>query len=432
MSNQDYIKPKWLVDLESQSWQTEMVASGLAIVGSLALGPLLISFSENLIPYFSDHTLRNLEAVFTYLFNAQTIMVMCFIMHLSLRILWAGFLGLSSVYPRGINSEKKIIYAESLIKQVKKEFPDLSAYSIKLDKVCSIIFSIICALLMLLVSIAVWITLFIVVSNLLREWLNPEVYTLIGKLFAVLALGFLIFALLITTGPLKNNSWAKKFAYPTNQIMSKILFLISYEPISYIMWTLRTNSNMGKFFMVPTLFIMIVAFLTVTYYKPYLDNFSPHDYYYVNHDSHENKFYNYDDELDKTRRLAISIQSRVIKENHLEIFIPILKREQLFRDKICGETPHDKKLNKRQRKLNRAKYLTECAPNAYTISIDSTTYQKIEYTYSKHANRQEEGFRAYLDIEQLAKGNHILKIQTLYSFEDEKPAIRHIPFYKSH
>ncbi len=432
MSEQNYNKPQWLLDLENQSWQTEMVASGLAIVGSISLGPILKSLSENLIPLFTDYTLQNLEAVFLYLFNAQLIMVLCFIMHLSLRILWAGFLGLSSVYQNGISTENNLIYSSLFIGKLKDEFPDLSAYSMKLDKICSIIFSVICALLMILISLSFWIVVFIIASNWLRTILDPNLFAVLGKIILYCLLIFLAFAYLVTSGPLKNKSLGKKHGYLTNQILSKGLFLIAYQPIGYIMWTLRTNANMKKFYIIPFALLIPIGILTALQYDAYLDNFSARDFYYQNQNSFENKGYNYEDELNEGRRLAISIQSRVIEENHLEVFIPILKREQRFRDTICGSYTKNKEFSKRENRANKIQYYTNCAENYYQVKIDTIAYPDIKYSYSKHPNRDEKGLRFYVDIQSLPKGEHILYVQTSYAYEKEKGALRQIPFYKSH
>ena len=47
-------KPDWLTALESQSWQAELIASGLAIVGSLSLGPYIDSFTDIILALFGD------------------------------------------------------------------------------------------------------------------------------------------------------------------------------------------------------------------------------------------------------------------------------------------------------------------------------------------------------------------------------------------
>ncbi len=432
MEVKNYNKPQWLIELENQSWQTEMVASGLAIVGSISLGPLLKTLSENLIPLFADSTLKNLDAVFLYLFNAQIIMVMCFILHLSLRILWAGFLGLGSVYKDGISTKKNLTYSSSFVSNLKKEFSDLAQYSMKLDKVCSVIFSVICALLMILISLSFWILVLILVSNGLKSILKPEVYAVFTRIFAYLILVFFLFAMLVTSGPLKDKKIGRKYGYKTNQVLSKILFLIAYEPIGYIMWTLRTNANMRRFYVIPFALLVPMGILTALQYDAYLDNFSAKDFYYQNQTIYDHKNYNYEDELHEDRRLAISIQSRVIDQNHLEVFIPILQREQRFRDTLCGLYIPNKDLPKRERKSAKAKYYIDCAENYYQFKIDTTAYNDIQYSYSKHPNKQEKGLQLYLDIETLPKGEHVLYVQTPYTYKNEKGALRQIPFYKSH
>ena len=58
--NQDTQKTKleWLEVLESQSWQAELIASGLAIYGSLSLEKYLVQMIGWSMLHFDDYTLK--------------------------------------------------------------------------------------------------------------------------------------------------------------------------------------------------------------------------------------------------------------------------------------------------------------------------------------------------------------------------------------
>ena len=46
MENQPINKPDWLVNLEQESWQAELIISGLAILGALQLPGLIDRFGQ--------------------------------------------------------------------------------------------------------------------------------------------------------------------------------------------------------------------------------------------------------------------------------------------------------------------------------------------------------------------------------------------------
>ena len=106
-------KPEWLQALEAQSWQAELIASGLAIYGSLSMGVYLDGLAEWAVLRFNDRVLDITYFLLLYIYSAHAILVISFITHLALRILWAGILGLSSVFPGGINMETKTFYSLS-------------------------------------------------------------------------------------------------------------------------------------------------------------------------------------------------------------------------------------------------------------------------------------------------------------------------------
>ena len=115
-------KPKWLRALETQSWQAELVISGLAIFGSLQLPSLLNNLVDYCLFNFSEEYMEVFFFLFIYPYFAATILIFSFIAHLILRALWIGMLGLVSVYPNGINPDQDF-FSKDYMKKFLKEYP---------------------------------------------------------------------------------------------------------------------------------------------------------------------------------------------------------------------------------------------------------------------------------------------------------------------
>ncbi len=425
--NQNKMKPDWLTALESQSWQAELIASGLAIVGSLSLGPLINSFSDNLLVLFDDSILAKLKYVMIYINMAYTILVISFIGHLILRIVWAGFLGLSSVYPKGINTEKESIYTKSFLKKLKQEFPDISSYSIKLDNTCSVIFSQLCSIVIILLSVTFWICLYIIFYEILKSVFSPIVvkYILIslGSIFVI----FMTLLSVLTTGPKKQSAFAEKYSYNLNRIFSKIMFFVAYKSLFYMIWTIRTNINTKRFIFGMILIIFPTTIITTINSGDKLDLFSSKSYHKLNSQISDANSNNYTDELSGRRILRPTIQSREISSNYLKIFIPRIKRDEKLKKVLCGKFDIKEEDDQNSKNI----FENNCLNKYYQISIDDFQYTDIDFQLTKHPNKNEKGYLAYLPLDSISSGQHVLQLTTAYKNKANEKSVRLIPFYKN-
>lgn len=423
-------KPEWLKSLEDQSWQAELIASGLAILGSIALGGYLESLAEWVIPLFNDRVLGMLMNVFMYLFIAQTILVVCFIGHLVLRIIWAAFLGLSSVYPNGINDEDDSKYAPFFLKKIKEDFPSISSYTLVLDNYCSIIFSILCCIVLMLLGMSFWFCVLIVLSELLSLFVNPEVATIIGYVFLAIFILFAIFIFLLTTGPFKESDLAKKYAYSWNKKSSKILYFTGYKTYSYLFWTIITNVKIKNLGLIGFLIGNVSAAMMFLVREPIINNFSARSYARQNSIASYADQNNYADQLDCYKILKPIIQSREIDENYIKLFIPKMQRDAAYKNELCGTYKANKELGRRERRQEEEAVDVACVQQYYQLSIDDVSYQNPNFQFVRHEHSNEKGYLAYLRIDSIPSGTHLLKIETGYKNEDGKKAVRVLPFYK--
>jgi len=79
-------KPLWLEALEKQSWQAELIVSGLVIYGSISAGPWIDKGVIYMSTIFSDRILDFMSLLLTYIYLIYALIIVCFISHLVLRI----------------------------------------------------------------------------------------------------------------------------------------------------------------------------------------------------------------------------------------------------------------------------------------------------------------------------------------------------------
>lgn len=131
----------WLKDLGEQSWQAELVISGLVITGLFQMPDLFIKWVETAIIQSGEieYTFLNLASIF-FLVGIDCLIIF-FGIHLLFRGIWIALLGLNSVYPNGIDVLSKNGMGEKHWQKEKEKYPNLTAYNIELDANCSLLFS---------------------------------------------------------------------------------------------------------------------------------------------------------------------------------------------------------------------------------------------------------------------------------------------------
>ena len=176
---EDQIK-QWLKKLERESWQLELLVSAFTIF-------LLVAASENF---------QKVVEAFTYEYSESTGMVQSFlyltllsiwvltaflIIHLLLRGFWIGTIGLRSVNP-SINL-KTLNYSDFFEKKFEKKLIGLDSLVIRLDEICSVIFSVSFLIIFSIISFGLYLVFLGFINalfNLSFEYMPENFYEAIG------------------------------------------------------------------------------------------------------------------------------------------------------------------------------------------------------------------------------------------------------------
>ncbi|WFO17818.1 hypothetical protein M601_009480 [Cellulophaga baltica 4] len=137
--NNDYRSPsfkRWLDKLQQESWQLELIISGFAIYALiLAYEPISINISEAMN---SQQTIKMI--LWFIVFISWAIFIFNLTLHIVLRGLWIGALGLR--YVSGDIDYHKLNYSKKFTKHLKKRVGTFDRYIARLEKYCSILFAI--------------------------------------------------------------------------------------------------------------------------------------------------------------------------------------------------------------------------------------------------------------------------------------------------
>ena len=143
--------PQWLIDVQNKSWEPEILISGITLTFIFILSKHVYNFFGMLV---QDYAVSVGLAFGSYILSifVFTGLKIILVIHLILRGLWTGFVGLSYVFPDGVNKDRM----SSKMRQVQFDKPE--KFVIKLEEVCSLLFSFIFSSVTLILSFALlWI-----------------------------------------------------------------------------------------------------------------------------------------------------------------------------------------------------------------------------------------------------------------------------------
>ena len=428
---------KWLEGVKSNSWESEILIVGFVLIILLQTKDIFPLLIDNMTTFNSlnngVYSLANkliIPFLLEIIYIANLILVVNLSFYLLIRGLWVGIIGLSSVFPDGVDINK-LNYNQLFTNQLFKY--DLDTYSHRVDYICSSIFSISFLFIMVLLSVGFFIIetiiLILFIDYITEPLLYSELYFFqllpdfirrvisyamgisLGLFFV---LGFIYIIDFILLSPLKLIK-NKYFGIIYNSLNR--LFRITFIIFIYEMVYLTFVSNLKKRYIY--LFVFLVVSLTSLIARwEFMDNS-----FYDTHSSQ--KFFklnfNYENLLENSIMLNENremknkgpiIQSDIINESFIRLFIPYESNyDAYFKNCIDDSLTIDE--------MNRDKFLV-CVDKFFLVSIDDDAVLNLDYTYFTHYIENRKGFNTIFLTDGLSKGNHILKIKSPVFYEEFK------------
>lgn len=416
----NYNKPafkKLLEKLQEESWQLELLISGFAIFGLFsAYDPLYITTIEaenNGVLHTFIISLVGLYSCVILLFNL--------LLHVLLRGLWIGALGLR--YVSGDIDYEQLNYSEKFTKYLKKRVGSFDRYIARLENYCSIIF----AVSFLLIFYVLALTFTIITIVLIAEYIidNENLPGWLSKALGIPLMIFISFGMFltfidfITQGWLKKKKWISKIYFPFYWLYSFITLSFLYRPIVYNF----LDNKFGKRLSL----ILFPIFILVIMLSSLNNNFSN---YFNNRNkttSYITSDNNYIDLVDKNDKLFIddaAIQSKIITDNYINVYIKLSEsiEDNIFKfnkglkpdkdargltsDVVIGYNNGKNEWGNNKKRLDsiRQDYV-KTFNELYYVEIDS-----LPFTSDFVVNKNKLGFETYLPTQSLSSGKHILKV----------------------
>lgn len=435
--SQDYNNPafkKLLSKLQEESWQLELLISGFAIFGLFTVFPHLresLSEAEN-----NQQMYKFVISLIGYISCA--ILIFNLLLHVLLRGLWIGALGLR--YVSGDIDYDSLKYSKRFTKYLKKRVGSFDKYIGTLENYCSVIFAISFLLIFYVLAIALTILTITLIATQLIE--NDNLPTWISRgigIFAVVFIGvgmLVTFFDFITLGLLKKNKWISAIYFPIYWVFSFVTLSFLYRPLVYNF----LDNKFGKRLSLALFpFYILITFATSLKYN--VSNYFRTD---INSSDIVANNNNYEDLLTVDNSIIdeVAIQSKVISDNYVKVFMQFSDNieNNVFRFNSSLKPEHDSRglssdvtfgnnfQSSRKTDSLRRVYL-KTFNSIYSVRIDTIDYDS-EFIIAKN-KKGDLGFETYVSTKNLTDGKHILRVNRLRIRKGDttKWSVSRIPFW---
>ncbi len=433
--NKNLLK-KLLDRLQEDSWQLELLVSGFTIFGLFsALGPVENIFRKALV---EDNVLKD---VYQAVLVAILILIFNLIMHVIIRSLWIGALGLR--YVSGEIEIEKLKYSKRFTSYLNKKIGSFDNYIEKLEKLCSVIFAISFLLIFYFFAIIILEYLINFIGSL--DLGNASIlfrifqYTIEILLLIGTALTFLDY---LTQGLLKKNKWIASFYFPFYWVFSYLTLSFLYRPLYYNL----IDNKFGR----RVSFMLLPFYLTVLF----ISNMYKEQSGFISYNSLTSNAItansrNYEDLVEKNGLFisVLTIQSKIITEPYIKVKIPLsdaiegsilefndsLKRDQ---DKHRYKSHMDifgKSIGSTFKGNTDSLHLAfmKTFQKVYSLKIDSIPCKSDFVIVNENDDRNLViSFETYIGTNNLSEGKHVLVFSMhKHPNSDSLVPIKEIPFW---
>jgi hypothetical protein len=412
----------WLQRVQEQSWEPEILISGIVLFALLQIPPLIkdvnVYLDVNSILIFSngnvDDTLASLLLAATYW------LIIGFSTHLIGRSIWAAFVGLSYVYVDGVRMDR-LRYPDNF-KRVIDRTADYKALIIQLEKFCSSVFAASFLIFMCTVGafffiawLGVGIFAYLEFGGeiwLVDDFLNP-VLQVVGILYLVDFIGL---------GIVKRIPYLNRIYFPLYRVMSFLTLSPLYRSIYY---GFVTNHKWWKVTIAMFIFcagtaVMVSSILQDT------NLFDSTELTTVGGDKVISSLH-YSDLANGATSKRLILESDIIDRNVAKLLL--VHGSEYEKNYILKQCNYDVAIE--QENIRYDSLVFACLENFILLELDGE-YIYPDYFYTEDLRLDRRGLLTYLDLSKYARGMHELRLYYLLEKENGMDTINvaDVEFFK--
>ncbi len=413
--------PKWLKRLEKESWQAELLISGLALYGTLYLPEFVYILSDTLIDRLPvKYYLAGYAISFFYLFGIS-ILTTFFIIHFIIRAYWVGLIGLNSIYPNGYKIEDGY-YSPIFSRLIAKKLPTVKETIKAVDKQCSGMFAGAFVFMLMYGMMSVSFSILLVIYMLTHQYIPTPIWIALAVVFTFITFAVSIFGFFGKNEKYRNNEKLQKYFFVASYIYGNIITPFIYKPLNQIIFTFQSNAKSASASIkVAFPFIIIASGLSMHYLEQsnigiLIAKGSGDQINIFDNSVYAN---NYLDQFDPNQNIFIPvIDSDIISGPFIKLFIPVLSHESYIQDLICGEYQEDEIIKDEADRIRERKHFLNCAKQYISVFLNEAPYQG-EFLGHNHKQGNRFGILTYIPTSIISPGKNTIRVQKIKNKESE-------------
>jgi hypothetical protein len=409
-----------------QTWELELLISGAVVFALLQLPSAVDAAYERLDPHLASTLAFGVFIVYYYTKLALYTLIAAFLVHLTARAYWIGLVGLEAVFPHGVRWENSQ-YGPIGRRFYQERVPPLSTLIARTDDFCSTIFSFAFTIVFIFVFSILWAGVLAVIALVIsRLFFDGE---RMGDVFRTLA-----FLLLIPTvaAPLLDKAIGKKlnptglaarFLYGLTAFYYRAMFMNLYAPVTNVLFTNVRKKTIYPIF-AASFVVLLGAFFLSTVLQGDLLSLDSEIYLPEEHGGHSvrSEYYESLRPAGEIFRTFPSIQSDVIRDPYIKLFIPYYPRQHnpAIEKRCPGVRPlkeaglrFEDPRSSAPETEGSAEAVLRCFAKIHRPSLDGKPLATLPFRFYTHPKTRLRGIVAYLPTAGLSRGSHLLRVEAV-------------------
>lgn len=412
----------WLDKIQQDSWQLELIISGFVIfllIGGIT--PIHEWENELTLLRTTSRAYLLLGILYYTLRTAYVALLVCLLLHVILRGIWIAAIGLR--YVSGDIDYDALKYQDRYRIWLKGRIGSFDAYIERLERYCSVIFSVAFLIIFCFLSMASFFMMTMIVQVSFRwlsgnDWMGRNGVSLgdnlVGLLMLIMGIVYLIdFA---TLGFFKRNRFTAKPYFYFYRFMGWITLARLYRPLYHNLVDQRFGRRLAR--LLPLIIIGFLAVVSIKIIKyPYFPYYSNGGGAWIDH-------YNYDDEHPrlKGQHWRVTLNSKYPQNNYLEVFFPY---RPIYQDEVIRRKFPDLEVGRYAGvKLSGAfvlgqRYNREADNDSLLIALsdgvelylNDSLASEVEPRFHFHQEREQAGLLYMLPTHDLSVGEHNVRLR---------------------
>ncbi len=375
--------PKWLKNIQENSWELELLISGGAIFSLLQIDDFFLLWAVKLIVITAFSGVQTLLIV---LFSLK-VLTLGFSLHLCFRAYWLALLCVNYAYPNGINDQK--INFQKPFKNPISENKNLHNKIVKIDRYAGLIMF--ASILSVFILIGIILLLILAFAFLSIDFIdNTTIGEIISWVSIILILLYILDLLLLNS--LRKIKYLSYILFPLFWLFDLVSLRWFYQS-AFLLFVTNVNKKRFAIACIPFLFTaFIISYLSAYQVFHWPNLFDQREYRFQMANNHTviHSFYR-DEYSSKGREYEPTISSKIQKGNYVEVFMPYTSASDSRVEKLS--LPDS---------LKSFEQIIE-------VRIDSVDIKKMSW-FPTYATNGIQGVTSMLPIQQFENGEHTLFI----------------------